>query len=179
MPGKTGRVSNKYSKIGICNRHTIVNAIIFSDEPFESIQGNGSGQFIPQNDISNQSGVFPLGIRFIVRQNDPNYDSFMKRMQDLDSSVIKKSENFEVINNHDINFNDVGGYENVKVELLQSADILVNYTKYQPFNVRVPKGVILEGPPMVRPACKRFSGEVNTLTYLVVSFKKICRCWIS
>ena len=70
MPGRTGRVSNKYSKIGVYNRHTIVNAIVFSDEPFESIQGNNSGQFIPQDDIlqddipqddiSNESGVFPL-----------------------------------------------------------------------------------------------------------------------
>ena len=58
-----------------------------------------------------------------------------------------KSDNFEVITSSPMNFTDVGGYENIKTELYQCLDILSNYTKYKPYNVRVPKGMIFEGPP--------------------------------
>jgi cell division protease FtsH len=63
------------------------------------------------------------------------------------SNPDKKSENFEVITKSPFNFSNVGGYDNIKQELDQCVDLLSNYTKYAGYNVRIPKGLIFEGPP--------------------------------
>ena len=77
--------------------------------------------------------------------NDPFYTSpYSKQSSDNKS---KKSKNFEIVSQTNTNFTNIGGYESVKTELYQCVDLLKNYTKYAEYNVRVPKGLIFEGPP--------------------------------
>lgn len=97
--------------------------------------------------------------------DDDNFFTFRRKTQ-----TKKNSENFQIIQKSDTNFNNVGGYHNIKQELNQCIDMLTNFKKYQPYNVRVPKGLIFEGPPGNGKTLisKALAGEANT-TYIAVS----------
>jgi cell division protease FtsH len=90
-------------------------------------------------------GLGGIGLQFNQEGGDNEDDD---RFYGSNSRNTKtKSDNFEVVKNHPVNFTHIGGYDNIKQELMQCVDLLSNYTRYHGYNVRVPKGLIFEGPP--------------------------------
>jgi cell division protease FtsH len=82
------------------------------------------------------------GYRFVISpQMGDNDEPETRRFQD------KSSENFQVITDSGLTFDNIGGYDKIKEEMRQCVEVLSNFTKYSQFSVRVPKGLILEGPP--------------------------------
>ena len=118
------------------------------------------------NKTNNNSNIpsMPGGITIIVgpgvgdqnlqNNNDGNQDDdftignpFIRNWGNRGGNQGARSQNFEVIKNYPVSFKDVGGFDTIKTELNQCVDFLTNYKKYSQFNVRTPKGLILEGPP--------------------------------
>ena len=116
-------------------------------------------EILGNNDIYNHSYTEERKpkLRIIINQSpfpsfeqedDPDFDEPHSRIYlPFHSNKKIKSDHFEIIQNSTFTFENVGGYDSVKRELEQCIDLLKNHSKYEKFNVRVPKGLILEGPP--------------------------------
>ena len=83
---------------------------------------------------------------------------------------VETKGDFQIYRSMKTNFKHVGGYQKIKDELMQTSDILLNYSKYQRFNVRTPKGIIFEGPPGNGKTllAKGYCGELN-ISFIPVS----------
>ena len=56
-------------------------------------------------------------------------------------------EQFDIQKDSSFNFSNIGGYDNVKQELIQMKELLADMDKYKEYNLRTPRGMLLEGPP--------------------------------
>ena len=138
-----------------------------------------------QNASLNASSPFPMppqgGLRIIIggggggmfgqsQEDFDDEDISQRRFSFTRNNKKTSSENFEIVKDSPCSFKDVGGYQNIKLELEQCIDVISNYTKYANYNVRTPKGLIFEGPPGNGKTllAKALAGEANT-SFIAVS----------
>lgn len=106
----------------------------------------------------------------VFRYKDPKMFLPDSARKGSDNDEFDSGSQFQIIKQSPYSFKDVGGYDAVKRELLQTSDILINYEKYRKYNVRTPKGIIFEGPPGNGKTlmAKGFCGEIN-VSFIPVS----------
>ncbi len=97
--------------------------------------------------------------RFKLRQKNESKNS--EKVNVYDSENIFASSVMPAISN--VSFSDVAGIRDVKFELSEIVDFLKNPIKYKKFGIKMPKGVLMIGPPGVGKTlvAKAVAGEAN------------------
>ena len=92
-------------------------------------------------------GVGSLIVRWWQKRDyfNNNTGSFLESKT---SSFIESQTPVESLKS-DVSFDDIGGISDVKVELEEIIDFMKNPKRYKSFGARMPKGVLLVGPPGV------------------------------
>ncbi len=76
------------------------------------------------------------------------YPSTHNHLSQSSSLLSQSSSTIEPIKS-DVTFDDIGGISDVKIELEEIIDFMKNPTRYKNFGARMPRGVLLVGPPGV------------------------------
>lgn len=105
---------------------------------------------------------FILWYAYIFRSINKKSESlFSKKDGALEIESVLNQNVMPVISN--VRFSDVAGISEVKSELSEIVDFLKNPQKYRNFGIKMPKGVLMIGPPGVGKTlvAKAVAGEAN------------------
>ena len=102
--------------------------------------------------------LIALLIKKFAKQNpQQNQNQVQMQMDEVDRDFVIDAQK------SDVTFDDVAGISEVKEELVEIVDFLKNPAKYQKFGIKLPKGVLLVGPPGVGKTliAKAVAGEAG------------------
>ncbi len=103
-------------------------------------------------------GLGSLGVKFLLKYLNKDLPSLKQASSQLPTNSIR----IESIKT-DVSFDDIGGISDVKVELEEIIDFMKNPKRYKSFGARMPRGVLLVGPPGVGKTmiAKAVASEAN------------------
>ena len=95
--------------------------------------------------------------KFAKPNPQQNQNQVQMQMDEVDRDFVIDAQK------SDVTFDDVAGISEVKEELVEVVDFLKNPEKYQKFGIKLPKGVLLVGPPGVGKTliAKAVAGEAG------------------
>jgi ATP-dependent metalloprotease FtsH len=93
-------------------------------------------------------GLGTLGIRFIQKRDNLIFTANGIEKGKSEELMQTQSSAIEVTKS-DVSFDDIGGISDVKIELEEIIDFMKNPKRYKSFGARMPRGVLLVGPPGV------------------------------
>ena len=104
---------------------------------------------------------FLLWYTYIFRAISKKDENFGKKDGAFEIESVLNQNAMPVISN--VRFSDVAGISEVKSELSEIVDFLKNPQKYRNFGIKMPKGVLMIGPPGVGKTlvAKAVAGEAN------------------
>ncbi|WP_078424872.1 ATP-dependent metallopeptidase FtsH/Yme1/Tma family protein [Campylobacter pinnipediorum] len=145
------------------NRYKIIKDAIDIKELAKTIPIEQEKQYIMMDEVF--TILFLLIMIFVflfvlskIKTNKANY---MNKNPAFELENMVQSSINPVVSN--INFSNVAGIKDVKIELSEIVDFLKNPSKYKEFGIKMPKGVLMVGPPGVGKTliAKAVAGEAN------------------
>lgn len=108
-------------------------------------------------------GLGSLAFRWWQKQGDTSLNPMQKGSA---ASALGENNRIESITS-DVKFSDIGGISDVKIELEEIIDFMKNPKRYKNFGARMPRGVLLVGPPGVGKTmiAKAVAHEANVPFY--------------
>ncbi|WP_455756141.1 AAA family ATPase [Sulfurimonas sp.] len=92
-------------------------------------------------------GIGTLAVRWWQKKDEIDF-KFKNKNTPSSGSSLEMSSAVESITS-DVTFTDIGGISDVKIELEEIIDFMKNPKRYKNFGARMPRGVLLVGPPGV------------------------------
>jgi cell division protease FtsH len=124
----------------------------------EAIEKNARTKRKSRKILGDNPIIIPIGVempRLFLKKENTSPPKPLPKQSETGQFVMEET--------HSYNFSHIGGYGIVKTELSQVAHMMLNPGNYSQYNVRIPKGILLEGPPGNGKTllAKCFAGEIQ------------------